>query len=261
MKNSNEYGELLEPYFKEGSLPPDVKIFRTKTGGLNNNLFLKSENDPEIYVLRTPLETALRKETEDHIFQEYTSIGLKNGGWRFRKIPEQAEDIGCWISLGFPVVLPISHTESSMLYPLLSAPTYKDSLMAGDLSANSALLDNYFSVIMDAHKKNVVFGDRWGPNEFVSDKGILLHDFDTKLLSEDRKDFELSQIIYYSVHNAVSCRGEVVQFIKKLLDDRKASQEYNLDIVSQFLAGHISFFRGMPDGGIEEEISSLIDSL
>lgn len=96
-----------------------------------------------------------------------------------------------------------------------------------------------------AHAQDIVYGDRWGPNEIITEDGDLLRiDLDFQLLGPYAREFELAQTVYHTVYfSHVEKRKLVIAILQSLLGSDRLQMLYNQDVLRDLLRGHVGILR------------------
>ena len=122
-----------------------------------------------------------------------------------------------------------------------------DYIKGGKTNVVPAVVDH---LLLFAHQKDIVFGDRWTPNTIVTPEKDFVEedfkeiDFDIQLSGRYAKEFELSQLLYSLVVYS-SSREAMMGVMQDYLRKRKDGLEtYNKDALSAFLSGHVSHLEG-----------------
>jgi tRNA A-37 threonylcarbamoyl transferase component Bud32 len=228
-------------------------------GGLNKISVYDSESGKVI--VKTPLQKYEQDQTLEQISQEYGALGVDDESWRLRSYPEQKEAIKKWSNLGIPIPSHYFISETYILMDYIPLQTYKNLLRNNNVISTNNAIKSFLHTIIYAHSNGVVFGDRWGPNEFVDKDEVLLFDFDIELDFPAAKEFELSQVIYYSLLNSRGNKTDVSDLLVREIFDSESKLLYDYKTVNLFLENHVDYFQGKSDGGIEREVSYFIDSL
>ena len=234
---------------------------QTLHGALNNNWIVKDEEEKK-YVLRIQKESPLQIPL---IRAEYEGIGyVKNGKeYRFRSIEEQASFTRRCIHNNIPTPKIRYFDNNVMLRDFVEGIPLVEFLHQKD---SSAMIKNHLSNIIHAHKKGIILGDRWGPNEIVTLQNTLTYiDFDIELTARDAKEFEISQILYHCILPSGN-RKAALHCVEELI----ASEEfvpYEKNVVAGFLRGHLGYFAkrkvycGADPQSIESEINDIISAI
>ena len=119
------------------------------------------------------------------------------------------------------------------------------------------IINKYLFSLILAHNKNIVFGDRWGYNTIINKEGNIINfDFDIKLNTEDSKEFEISQAVYYSLFFSKENKS-VLGYLQEFLKREDLNYIYDKNMITKYLEGHSQYFKGTIYGGIEREICKL----
>ena len=228
---------------------------------LNNNWVVEDEEEKK-YVLRIP------KENSSQILfirEEYESIGyVENGSeYKFRTLEEQASFTEKCSLNNLPVPQ-IRYVDQVVMLRDFVEGVSLDIFLKQEES--QAIIENHISTIIKAHKRDIVFGDRWGSNEICTRENKIIYiDFDIELTSKNAKEFEIAQVLYHCILQSKN-KKEAVSIIKDLFTEN-LFLSYNQKRFVEFLQGHLRYFSrreiycGTDPKSIEPEINQLISSL
>lgn len=229
------------------------------SGALNQNTLWRGK-DGNFFVRRTP-KTIVSSILVD-LEREYQEIGfLQRGGqYRFRSPQEQYDFMKRAMDVGLPVVSPAYYEQGETTFiPYISGVSY-DVFLATRPKSTSKIVPKYLESITDAHNRDIIYSDRWGPNTMIDRKMNLIHiDFDIALEGRNALEFEMSQALYYSIYFAKNKQSSLSATIDFL--HQTDLSLYELSTLIAFLAGHANFFANGIYGGIQKEISTLVSSL
>lgn len=228
---------------------------QTLHGALNNNWVIKDEEEKK-YVLRIPKGNPKQLPI---LRREYEGIGYVRDGseYRLRDLEEQASFTETCRKRGIPVPQIIFTNYYAMLREYIEGITLENFLKTN----NSTVIQENFLTLARAHAQNIVLGDRWGPNEIVTqDKSIVYIDFDIALKAKDAKEFEITQALYYAFLYAKD-KEEASASIRNFIETKTFSSLYNKKRVSEFLEGHMRYFYNTKYGCIESHLKPLLASL
>lgn len=224
-------------------------------GALNQNTLYREGEDWRLRRIPTNRQGVL-----EQIEEEYAGIGFfrLGGQVRFRSSDQQAELSAFAQSHGLSVV----KYEPTSVSPVLSCLLLPRSvrwdafLKSGGSTVNKAV-NWLFDDLCRAHRINLVYGDRWSLNILVQPAvGVPTHiDFDLEISGPHTKEFELSQVVYYTL---LSSGDYLLPTLEAKVLQRT---DINIPILRSFLEGHAYFFEGTEFGGAEREVSNLVGSI
>jgi len=222
-------------------------------GELNRHDFFINTTDGSTWLRRVPKENP---RTVQEIFLEYSGIGFISLGGKFtiRSLAEQWKFNSHAHSRGLAVLKPGPLEDRAFYTPYISDATTLDKFLPR--VGSSAIASQLFTDIKHAHSEDIIYGDRWPPNILVTKDGQVIHiDFDIKLLGENCKEFEISQLAYYLLHSGGE---EVIETVAQFLAQ---AGWVDISVVACFLKGHLKYFGETPDGGIQFLVEALLSLL
>lgn len=225
------------------------------TGALNVNVFVASQSG-----------TLLQKNPKDNphilrsIAHEYHFLGYTDRGGTFRKRSPQEQNLFCryCASHGLRVLQPIFVDDRGRNhYPFLNnALTLNKYLPNVPTLEAQIIVYQLFEDLRKAHRKGIVYGDRWSENILVVPNMGLVHiDFDIEISGKPAIELEVAQAVYYSL-----CGGKdkVLSLLGAILG--KSTNWFDFKMVELFLSRHAIHFRNSPTyGGVEKETQALIE--
>lgn len=232
-------------YFPSHALRRTAELF---SGGLNRS-YVYGSDDGEILVLRVPREGQERQRTLAVLAEEYREIGaLGRGiGVHVRTLPEQAAFIDRLGQLGIPTIGYLHVTSDSLLLYFIEGVPLHKKLKGANGDEELDLVDKTLENLLLAHKKGVVFGDRWVTNTMVlPNREVMEWDYDIELIADPKTSttFELSQMLYHLVHFAKGNRVGVVERISQFFNARPVVLEhYDFSMLIDFLIAQKGYFR------------------
>lgn len=221
-------------------------------GELNINRFLQTPNNA-IVLERFPRRN---KPIMESIAHEYNEIGFTGQGGRFRRrtIEEQSHFTRLAASLGLHVLQ--STNEGMNYYPFIkNAQTLDNYLPLASPKNTAKVVYESFDDLRRAHDHDIIYGDRWPKNILILPNAQILHiDFDIALSGPCAKEFEVSQLTYYTL-----CAGKE-KVIPQLAEElHLGSNRHDFNLVDKFLQGHARHFANDEKyGGMENETKTLI---
>lgn len=249
------FNDLKQGLHKKYGVIPSKK--KARQGEFNFNWILEGHNNRK-YVLSIPRKNL---EIVQSIDREYTGIGFLNfgGRFRFRTIIEIVDFTRQCEESGFVVPKILEFSPNYIVRNFIHGETLAETLRQADDLLGIAV--RYLTEILRAHQSNIIFGDRWGPNEIVlPDKKICFFDFDIKLLDLG-KEFELAQTIYYSILYS-SRKNTTTDALSYLLLNNRKGLIYDWDKIISLLNGHCKFFTEDPQyGGVEQYVKKITEKI
>ncbi|MBY0539212.1 hypothetical protein K2P56_02105 [Patescibacteria group bacterium] len=193
------------------------KLFREPLeGALNVHEFVVDELGRE-FLTRNPKDTTkeiIRKNAHEYHFIGFTDLG---GRFRRRTSAEQVQFATNAARQGLRVIPPAYVDEKDVpYYRFLNNAKTIDKFMqeASDADIDRTVYD-LFSDLRSAHKKSIVYGDRWTPNMLIAPETGLVHiDFDLEIYGKFTKEFELAGVVY---HTLCAGRYRALPTIAKIL--------------------------------------------
>lgn len=234
------------------------EIKRDLGGMLNKNCLIHFNNKK--CVLRISADNFEHKES---IEREYKGIGYSVNGdeYSYRDIDEQIIFSNICLQKNIPVAKIIYHNDNYMITEFIEGREIPDILKSEQNI--SEIINKYLSSLVSAHNKGIVFGDRWGFNTIIDKEENIIHfDFDIKINTEDAKEFEISQAVYYSLLFSRD-KDSAIECLKDFLKKNEIKSMYDRNRVINFLNGHSKYFmeHNIDYGGIELETERLIDGI
>ena len=292
-----DFDRLLEPYRNDNLIGENDRVVGFDQGGLNTVLFIGTHSTQRRFVLRVPLEGVLRESTENHIIREYAALGVDNP-YDMRSIARQVNDTISYYKKGIPILQPVGYTENSILYPFVPYPTYRE-INTNSVFDDQLVLDVYqenLEYLLDAHKKQVVIGDRWGPNDFILISGsvrnktglmvldkdsvnfveplshiqpsytgkkieIIGFDLDVRVLNRE-KELEIAQAVYYTLRYTRDREADFPEKMARLLK-QTLPNNYDLWKIDDIVGRHDKFFNREKheDGGAVNRVMDFLEAL
>ena len=210
-------------------------------GGTLNHVFKLEDKCGEQYMLRIP-RVEYRGLIRDYLLQLYRDAGFVTRGNEFfyRTLVQQAKF--SWACKKKDILVPdvLLVGKDFLLTRFIDGKLY-----AVAVKQNCKAISILFTALINAHKKGIVFGDRWGGNELIVGNQICFFDFDIGYLSKNEsqfqkcKNFELAVAAYGSI---LFCprKDESIRIIENIFKKNRA--EYNLECVNNYLKGYIKFY-------------------
>jgi len=245
----------------EAGLQPDFSLDRLHDtgdsieGGLNVNRFLCDQHGG-LYLLRSPKEASAIK---IDIATELSSVGLidAGGNYSFRSLSEQAQFMDYCRSLDIETCVPVAYTANGLIVKYVEGVSMDRYLKDGQLDVVTIVLTNVHA----AHRKGVVFGDRWARNTIITDNQRSVEvDFDIALEGECAKDFEIAQLLYHLLHFSPH-RTQLLAIIKDFYSDKERLADYDVERLCGFLERYCAFFGEGEYEGIAGGIASPVQEL
>lgn len=244
-----------------GKLRKKLVLERKLESIFNDNYIIREEKTSEKYVLRIPKENL---EIKNSIRKEYEGIGYStNGsGYKFRNLEEQVSFISLCQQKNIPVAIVVDAEKNYMLTEFIEGKELPNILKNLDFIDNINLVDLYLSSLISTHEQNIIMGDRWCYNTIFTPQKKLFHiDFDIELSTDDAREFELSQGLYYSLLYSKN-KKEVVNSFKDFFYRKDLTTLYDRTRVIEFLKNHSRYFHNNQEYGIiEKEIDQIISFL
>lgn len=195
----------------------------------------------------------------ESLSHEYRSIGFTElgGTLRRRSLTEQFNFTRETANAGLCVLSPIEIVDDKLYYPFLSDARTLDVYLPASEKSTHAIVDQLIRDLHSAHKKRWVYGDRWSKNILIDPiKGVVHIDFDVEINGPFAKEFEIAQVIYYTLSAG---KDSVIPILIQALSSY--NDWFNLKIVERFVRGHAVFFDKTPYGGIRTQTQNLIEQL
>jgi len=192
------------------SSPDNLEDF----GGTLNHIFKLEDKSGEQYMLRIP-RAEYREQIRDYLLQLYRDAGfvVRGNEFFYRSLMQQAEFSWACKKKGILVPDVLLVGKDFLLARFIDGELYTVAVKQ-NCKATSIL----FTALINAHRKGIVFGDRWGGNELIVVNRICFLDFDIGYLCENEsqfqkcKNFELAVATYGSI---LFCprKGESIKLI------------------------------------------------
>ncbi|MBS3081170.1 hypothetical protein J4221_06880 [Candidatus Pacearchaeota archaeon] len=210
------------------------KVKSDLSGGNLNELILLRDDQKKKYILQVQKKV---RPVGEYLSEFFETVGIED--YRYRSLEEQVLFSQHCLDRGLLVPKIFEHDYNYIIREFIEGTTYSEVLS----NSENALLLRYLQELMNIHKKGIVLGDRWGPNELVTPDGeIYFFDFDIELLDENNEEFEIAHAIYTSVINAKN-KKNAISLITKFFENGALSY-YDCDILIKFLERHITFYEG-----------------
>ena len=233
--------------FKEVNRPSIV-------GECNIQHFVIDENS-RLFLKRIPRDNLaiIEQIKTEYIGTHFLTTG---GSFRRRSPQEQASFTKQAASNNLRVLVPEYMDGEVAYYSFLEKAQTLDVFFRQPFLSPSVVVKQLFDDLRTAHSLNTIYGDRWYPNMLVTpDTGLIHIDFDIEISGPYAKEFELAQVIYYTV---LSGKDQVVSPIRQYLS---GSLWCDSKMVADFLHAKTVFFKNTQDGGIEDHIETVIGSV
>lgn len=210
-------------------------------GELNNNYVLADSNDV-FYVLRKPKKNRLSAIKQIHDEFNYTGFLSLGGNYRFRTINDQVRFMYSLNRVCIPSILPVCYESSWILLPFIKGSSYCNYLRQKNVEENLVVTTQVLTNLIQTHKKNIIYGDRWAGNTIVGLNGNTLEiDFDLEIYGDNAKEFELSEVIF-NILLFSSHRKEMVNLIANyFLSQPYLHSEYRFPLIIRFLRGYTNY--------------------
>lgn len=227
-------------------LPSDITI---PQGHLNVSVVVESR-DQSLYLLRQQNEEVIRSQVFGHLEWELGQVGFltnpKNRFWVKSVEDQQAfahklRDSG----INTPTVFYAANRLQVIEY-IPGTNRLSDLWLEGDQRAVSATRDVIFTVTR-MHKRGIVAGERWGPNELIAPDGkVYLVDFDIGIEGPEARECDLTNLIYYTAYFAQEGDQQNLAKLKDVyittLNDPEIYKIYDKEILLRYIASYAEFF-------------------
>lgn len=184
------------------------------------------------------------------ITAEYEAIGFTTkyfGIFRQRSIDEQETFIKNCLENNLPVAPIVISVHDGLIFPFIDGCPFSEFLSTETQSERLGRITNaYFTDLLDAHSKSIIYGDRWGPNTIVTPDDRLWHiDLDVEIGGPNSKEFELAQAVYYTVFfaNTLNRRKIIIDLLADFFRNQQLSHKYDVAVVFDLLKSHKDFFQ------------------
>lgn len=250
MKSRKVLSDLENPFSNEAMVW--YELDRPPINGELNTHFFVTDGSGSLFLKRVPKENlSLWKQ----IATEYTeTMFLSLGGtFRQRSLAEQVSFSSRASELGLRVLPPAALVDGAAYYPYLEGALPIKEYFASSEANVPHVVTQLFNDLRKAHSLEIVYGDRWLPNILVTDTQELVHiDFDIKISGRWAKEFEVAQVIYYTV-----LAGKESVF-PHIIEHIKPDPWFDPLIVTTFLDASLHFFKNTEYGNIDNLISRIV---
>jgi len=229
---------------KEIDRPPIVGKF--------NIQYFVIDASGRLFLKRIPKENLALLE---QIKIEYTGTQFLTMGGHFRRRTPQEQSLFAKqaASHKLRVLAPEYMSGEIAYYPFIEKAQMLDTFFRQPTVKPDIIISQLLNDLRIAHAFNVIYGDRWHPNILVAPKiGIIHIDFDIEISGSCAKEFEVAQVVYYTVFSG---KDTVVSPICKCLS---AGLWCDPKLVAHFLQAKTVFFKSTEYGGIESPIKTII---
>lgn len=224
-------------------------------GALNEHIFVVDEHK-NCGLMRSPIKNV---DLMRSIGYEYSYMGFfeKGGNFRQRSPEEQYLFTKKAAEAGLSVIPPIEEKGTSIYYPYISDAKTLDVFVGEEKEKSIPFIYKLIDDLYQAHKKGVIYGDRWSHNILISPKLGLIHiDFDLEIGGACAKDFEVAQVAYYTLSAG---KDNVIVPLARLLGSHTGW--FNIRNVDSFVSKHATYFNNTPYGGIQNETEKFLNVL
>ena len=231
------------------------KLDRPPIEGELNTLFFVTNESDSLFLKRVPKENNTLLE---QIETEYTkTMFLPLGGqFRIRSPKEQFLFSTKAARAGLKVLSPVAIENEAIYYPFLKNTSTIKRYFSSKKVKVSHILNQLFNDLRRAHALGIVYGDRWLPNILVKPNHEVVHiDFDIEIFGKWAKEFEVSQVIYYT-----TLAGKKL-VLPTIIEYFKAEKWFNSSVVSTFLDASVKFFKNSKYGGINNLVADIISGI
>jgi hypothetical protein len=212
-------------------------------GNLNYTVKIAGNRESFVFRCHRPHYVELVKR---YLQELYHCAGLleNGGGFQFRSIREQAEFQQFLEAQGRPVPKVLAFTNDWMVYRFIEAKTLAERLAYGQAPV---LVLRLLFQLFTAHERDIVYGDRWGANELVTESGaIYFIDFDIALTAghkgiESLKNAEIAMALFGCLlhtsrrHDLLGCLQHYgISLLKK--------RNYDFEQIVRVLEGYSRFY-------------------
>ena len=216
-------------------------------GNLNRNLIVIDSYGRKLILRRENPHG--RQEEAPFIRAEYEGVGfLKNpkNGFRFRTSEEQHK------FADFLGENDVKASKTIFSDPETQLIIYEDGAVSLDQlwitmdpkapgTTNMALQS-----LAESHRKGIVLGDRWGPNELLTaDNKIIFVDFDIEIFGPEAKEFEMASMLYFNSFFAQQTSpnlDHLVGIYKKALESPLFKSIYEVQFLLKYITNYFSYF-------------------
>jgi len=172
---------------------------RTPIEGKFNRLFFVTNETGVPFLKRVPKDnpTLLKQIQAEYEGVMFLPLG---GNFRKRTLEEQFSFSIKAAGLGLKVLPPSAIDREAIYYPFLDQVKSMKEYFSSKDARVSFVVNQLVNDLRRAHGFNVIYGDRWLPNILVKPEHKIVHiDFDIEISGKWAREFEVSQIIYYTI--------------------------------------------------------------
>ena len=218
-------------------------------GNLNRNLIVIDSYGRKLILRRENPHG--RQEETPFIRAEYEGVGFlknPNNGFRFRTSEEQHK------FADFLGENDVKASKTIFSDPETQLIIYEDGAVSLDQlwitmdprapdTTNMALQS-----LAESHRKGIVLGDRWGPNELLTaDNKIIFVDFDIEIFGPETKEFEMASMFYFlsffaQKSGSLSNLNQLGAVYKKALESHLFKAIYKEPLLLKYIINYFSYF-------------------
>ena len=215
-------------------------------GALNHVVLIETPHGRSVFRMRRESSSA---EIFAYLNATYQCTGFPELGGIFglRSIEDEVAFMRRALARGLPVAQVLRDGGDWMLIEFIDGRTAYASVKEGDLSVVTKVVET----LRAAHQQGVIYGDRWGDNEFIDRYGrVRLIDFDVEwTLAKSRSDprmgiLEALEVAVYLFHTLrlTSDRRGMLQLTSNRIAPQLRAWSYDMECVSEFVRGLARFY-------------------
>jgi len=220
-----------------------ARIEKPKVEGAFNHILLITT--PEYrYVFRARRESSSDEiEAYMRYMYEATSFLEAGGIFKLRNIAEETDFIKSALAVGLPVPKLIHADTDWMLIEYIEGRTFHEFVKAGEVE----ILLKILRELNLAHRRGIIYGDRWGDNEIIDSQGnVRMIDFDIEWSHEGVSNgiveaLEMAVPIFHSLR-LTSTRNDLLQTVQNDALPLLKSWGYKIDTIRKFIEGFCNFY-------------------
>ncbi|MEB3177540.1 MAG: hypothetical protein VKL59_00630 [Nostocaceae cyanobacterium] len=220
-----------------------AKIEKPSSEGLFNHILLIT-TAAERYVFRARRDISTEA-GDDYMQYMYEATGfIQNGGsFKLRNIADEVDFLKRALAAGLPVPKLIHAEQDWMLIEYVSGKTLFEFLEAGEIK----FLPKVLQEMNLAHKRGIIYADRWGGNEMIDPVGnVRMIDFDIEWFYEGGNDGTLEALeMAWTIFNAMrvtSKRDDLLNLVETEVLPSLKAWGYQISKMKKFIKGLCDFY-------------------
>lgn len=220
-----------------------AKIEKPESEGLFNHiLFITIAGDRYVFRARRDVSTEAGDAYMQYMY-EATGFIQNGGSFKLRNIADEVDFLQRALAAGLPVPKLIHAAEDWMLIEYVTGKTLYEFLEVGEVK----FLPKIIQEMNLAHRRGIIYADRWGGNEMVDDEGnVRMIDFDIEWFYQGGNDGTLEALeMAWTIFNSMrvtSRRDDLLKIVETEVLPSLKIWGYDISKMKNFIEGLCNFY-------------------